>query len=61
MTENLLLPLSIKQLYDLADSAINLYVVARINSNQKDLADMREVDLALINRVIIYKLVNELN
>jgi hypothetical protein len=61
MTENLLLSLSIKQLYDLADSAMNLYIVASVNPNRKDLSDMRQVDLTLINKIIVDRRLNELN
>lgn len=52
MTKNLLLTLSIQELYELADKAMNFYIVASVNPQRKDLSDLRQVDLNLINKVI---------
>jgi len=52
MTKNLLLTLSIQELYELADKAMNFYIVASVNPKRKDLSDLRQVDLNLINKVI---------
>lgn len=56
MTQNLLLTLSIQELYELADKAMNLYIVASVNPKRKGLlADQRQVDLSLIRKAIVAK------
>ena len=55
MTENLLVNLSIRELYELADKAMNLYIVASVNPKRKGLADQRQVDLILIRKAMLAK------
>jgi predicted RNase H-like HicB family nuclease len=52
MTEAELKGLSIKELLALADKAIELYIAAASHPNGKRLAEQRQADLYIIDKVI---------
>lgn len=59
MTEAELKELSIKELLDLADKVIELYIAASINPKHNLLAKQRQADLYIIDKVITQKRANE--
>lgn len=55
MTESELKGLSITQLLEVADQAISVYVNACVNPQNKNIAEQRQLDLVLLNKILIQK------
>lgn len=59
MTESELKGLSIKQLLDVADKAISVYVSACADPKNKRIAEQRQLDLVIIDKIVAEKRANE--